>query len=149
CVSAGEALPKATFEAWRAATHLKILDGIGATEMLHIFIGSPEQEIRPGATGKPVPGYEARVIDAEGHEAAPGTAGRLAVRGPTGCRYLADARQRKYVQGGWNVTGDTYVMDADGYFWYQARSDDMIISAGYNIAGPEVEAVLLAHSAVA
>src|SRR5215831_6173618 len=143
CVSAGEALPKATFDAWLAATGIKILDGIGATEMLHIFIGSPEEEIRPGATGKPVPGYEARVVDAEGKELPPNRIGRLAVRGPTGCRYLADKRQRQYVQNGWNVTGDTYLMDADGYFWYQARSDDMIVSAGYNIAGPEVEAALL------
>jgi len=149
CVSAGEALPKATFEAWQAATGVRIMDGIGATEMLHIFIGSPEHEIRPGATGRPVPGYEARILDDDGREAPPGTLGRLAVRGPTGCRYLADDRQSKYVQGGWNVTGDTYVMDADGYFWYQTRSDDMIISAGYNIAGPEVEAALLAHPAVA
>jgi 2-aminobenzoate-CoA ligase len=149
CVSAGEALPKATFDAWCAATGIKIMDGIGATEMLHIFIGSPEEAIRPGATGKPVPGYEARVIDNEGRDVAAGTVGRLAVRGPTGCRYLADARQGKYVQRGWNVTGDTYVMDADGYFWYQARSDDMIISAGYNIAGPEVESALLLHPAVA
>jgi 2-aminobenzoate-CoA ligase len=149
CVSAGEALPKATFDAWQAATGIGILDGIGATEMLHIFIGSPEHEIRPGATGKPVPGYEARVIDADGNEVPPGTIGRLAVRGPTGCRYLADKRQRQYVQNGWNVTGDTYLMDGDGYFWYQARSDDMIVSAGYNIAGPEVESALLAHPAVA
>ncbi len=149
CVSAGEALPKGTFETWRAATGITILDGIGATEMLHIFIGSPEHEVRPGATGRPVAGYEARILDDEGREVPPGTIGRLAVRGPTGCRYLADDRQRKYVQDGWNVTGDTYVMDADGYFWYQARSDDMIISAGYNIAGPEVEAALLTHPAVA
>jgi len=149
CVSAGEALPKATFDAWQAATGIRILDGIGATEMLHIFIGSPEHEIRPGATGRPVPGYEARVIDTDGNEVPPGTIGRLAVRGPTGCRYLADQRQRQYVQSGWNVTGDTYLMDADGYFWYQARSDDMIVSAGYNIAGPEVESALLAHPAVA
>jgi 2-aminobenzoate-CoA ligase len=149
CVSAGEALPKATYDAWLAATGLKLMDGIGATEMLHIFIGSPQEKIRPGATGKPVPGYEARVIDDEGREMPPGIPGRLAVRGPTGCRYLADARQHNYVQNGWNVTGDTYVMDADGYFWYQARSDDMIISAGYNIAGPEVESALLAHEAVA
>jgi 2-aminobenzoate-CoA ligase len=149
CVSAGEALPKATFDAWQAATGIKILDGIGATEMLHIFIGSPEHELRPGATGKPVPGYEARVVDSDGNEVAPGTIGRLAVRGPTGCRYLADKRQRQYVQDGWNVTGDTYLMDEDGYFWYQARSDDMIVSAGYNIAGPEVESALLAHPAVA
>ena len=149
CVSAGEALPKATFDAWLDATGIRILDGIGATEMLHIFIGSPEDAIRPGATGKPVPGYEARVIDDNGNEVPPGTIGRLAVRGPTGCRYLADKRQRQYVQDGWNITGDTYLMDADGYFWYQARSDDMIVSSGYNIAGPEVEAALLAHPAVA
>jgi 2-aminobenzoate-CoA ligase len=149
CVSAGETLPQATFDAWHAATGIKILDGIGATEMLHIFIGSPEDEIRPGATGRPVPGYEARVVDTEGNEVAPNTLGRLAVRGPTGCRYLADKRQRIYVRDGWNITGDTYLMDADGYFWYQARSDDMIVSAGYNIAGPEVETALLTHPAVA
>ena len=149
CVSAGETLPKATFDAWHAATGIKILDGIGATEMLHIFIGSPEHEVRAGSTGRPVPGYEARILDDDGNVAPPGTVGRLAVRGPTGCRYLADERQKKYVQNGWNVTGDTYLMDADGYFWYQARSDDMIISAGYNIAGPEVEAALLTHAAVA
>jgi 2-aminobenzoate-CoA ligase len=149
CVSAGEPLPKATFEAWLAATGIKILDGIGATEMLHIFIGSPEAEIRPGATGKPVPGYEARVVDADRKELPPNSIGRLAVRGPTGCRYLADKRQLQYVQDGWNITGDTYLMDEDGYFWYQARSDDMIVSSGYNIAGPEVEAALLEHPAVA
>jgi 2-aminobenzoate-CoA ligase len=149
CVSAGEPLPKATFDAWRGVTGISILDGIGATEMLHIFIGSPESEIRPGATGRPVPGYEARVVDEHGAQVPPNTLGRLAVRGPTGCRYLADARQQQYVQDGWNVTGDTYIEDADGYFWYQARSDDMIVSSGYNIAGPEVEAALLAHPAVA
>jgi 2-aminobenzoate-CoA ligase len=149
CVSAGEMLPKATFDAWHKATRLKILDGIGATEMMHIFIGAPEDEIRAGSTGRAVPGYEAKVIDDAGRDVAPGTVGYLAVRGPTGCRYLADARQKKYVQNGWNVTGDTYLMDADGYFWYQARSDDMIISAGYNIAGPEVESALLMHAAVA
>ncbi|MGZ3351580.1 MAG: AMP-binding protein [Xanthobacteraceae bacterium] len=149
CVSAGETLPQATFDAWHAATGIKILDGIGATEMLHIFIGSPEHEIRPGATGRPVPGYEARVVDAGGSEVPPNTLGRLAVRGPTGCRYLADTRQRTYVCDGWNITGDTYLMDADGYFWYQARSDDMIVSAGYNIAGPEVETALLTHPAIA
>jgi 2-aminobenzoate-CoA ligase len=148
-VSAGEALPKATFEAWLAATGQRILDGIGATEMLHIFIGSPQDEIRAGSTGRPVPGYEARVVGDDGHELPPGTVGRLAVRGPTGCRYLADKRQQQYVRDGWNITGDTYLMDADGYFWYQARSDDMIVSAGYNIAGPEVESALLAHPAVA
>ncbi|HEU6441080.1 MAG TPA: benzoate-CoA ligase family protein [Microvirga sp.] len=149
CVSAGEPLPKDTFEAWRGATGIKLMDGIGATEMLHIFIAAAEEDIRPGSTGTPVPGYEATVIDDEGRTLPPGSIGRLAVRGPTGCRYLADERQRKYVQDGWNVTGDTYLMDEDGYFWYQARSDDMIISAGYNIAGPEVEAALLTHPAVA
>ncbi|MPZ55945.1 MAG: benzoate-CoA ligase family protein [Rhizobiales bacterium] len=149
CVSAGEALPKPTFEAWHSATGLTILDGIGSTEMLHIFIGSPESAICPGATGKPVPGYQARVVDDSGREVPSGTIGRLAVRGPTGCRYLADTRQTKYVQNGWNITGDTYLMDADGVFWYQARSDDMIVSAGYNIAGPEVEEALLMHPAVA
>jgi 2-aminobenzoate-CoA ligase len=149
CVSAGEALPKATFDAWREATGIKLMDGIGSTEMLHIFIGSPQEQIRAGSTGKAVPGYEAKVIDDEGRDMLPGIPGRLAVRGPTGCRYLADSRQHNYVQSGWNVTGDTYVMDKDGYFWYQARSDDMIISAGYNIAGPEVEAALLEHEAVA
>ena len=149
CVSAGETLPKATFDAWLAATGIRILDGIGATEMLHIFIGSPENNIRPGATGQPVPGYEACVVDETGAPLPPNTMGRLAVRGPTGCRYLADRRQQQYVQNGWNITGDTYLMDADGYFWYQARSDDMIVSAGYTIAGPEVEAALLEHPAVA
>jgi 2-aminobenzoate-CoA ligase len=148
CVSAGEVLPLPIFQAWQDATGLELMDGIGATEMLHIFIGAPQGKIRPGATGIPVPGYEARVIDDEGHEAPRGTPGRLAVRGPTGCRYLDDSRQAIYVQNGWNITGDTYIQDADGYFWYQARSDDMIVSAGYNIAGPEVEAALLAHPAV-
>jgi 2-aminobenzoate-CoA ligase len=149
CVSAGETLRAATFEAWLAATGIRIIDGLGSTEMLHVFIGSPEEEMRAGATGKPVPGYQARVIDAAGREVAPGTPGRLAIRGPTGCRYLGDDRQAEYVQHGWNITGDTYIKDADGYFRYQARSDDMIISAGYNIAGPEVETVLLTHPAVA
>jgi 2-aminobenzoate-CoA ligase len=149
CVSAGEPLPRATFEAWHAATGLKLMDGIGATEMLHIFIAAREEEIRPGSTGKPVPGYEAKIVDEAGRDLPPGSVGRLAVRGPTGCRYLADERQTKYVQNGWNLTGDTYLMDEDGYFWYQARSDDMIVSSGYNIAGPEVEAALLAHPAVA
>jgi len=149
CVSAGETLPAATFDAWRAATGIRIIDGLGSTEMLHIFIGSPEESARAGATGKPVPGFEARVIDEAGRELPAGVTGRLAVRGPTGCRYLGDKRQADYVQRGWNITGDTYSKDADGYFRYQARSDDMIISAGYNIAGPEVEAVLLEHAAVA
>ncbi len=149
CVSAGEALPKATFDAWQARTGIPLMDGIGATEMLHIFIGAPRDRIRPGSTGIPVPGYEAKIVDEEGRDVPDGTPGRLAVRGPTGCRYLADPRQAKYVLNGWNITGDTYLRDADGYFWYQARSDDMIISAGYNIAGPEVEACLLMHEAVA
>ena len=148
CVSAGETLPKATFEAWQRATGIKLIDGIGTTEMLHIFISAAEDEIRPGSTGKPVPGYEAKIVDEEGHDLPAGSVGRLAVRGPTGCRYLADERQKKAVRNGWNLTGDTYLMDADGYFWYQARSDDMIISAGYNIAGPDVEAALLTHDAV-
>ncbi|MET0397632.1 MAG: AMP-binding protein [Longimicrobiaceae bacterium] len=150
CVSAGETLPLPTWEAFREATGIAIIDGIGSTEMLHIFIASPVEEIRPGSTGRVVPGYRARVIDPEGNPVPPGTLGRLAVQGPTGCRYLDDPeRQRVYVHDGWNLTGDTYVMDADGYFWYQARNDDMIISAGYNIAGPEVESALLDHPAVA
>jgi 2-aminobenzoate-CoA ligase len=149
CVSAGETLPKLTFDAWKKATGISILDGIGGTEMMHIFIGSPESELRGGSTGKPVPGYVALVVDDNFNEVQCGTIGRLAVKGPTGCRYLADQRQTKYVQRGWNFPGDTYVQDADGYFWYQARSDDMIISSGYNIAGPEVEEVLLSHPAVA
>ena len=148
CVSAGETLPKATFDAWQAATGLAIIDGIGSTEMLHIFISSADGEIRPGATGKVVPGYEARVIDDHGAELPPGEIGRLAVRGPTGCRYLKGEKQTNYVAGGWNLTGDAYRMDADGYFWFEARNDDMIISAGYNISGPEVEAALMEHEAV-
>jgi 2-aminobenzoate-CoA ligase len=117
--------------------------------MLHIFIAAPEEKIRPGSTGLPVPGYEAVVLDERGNLVPDGTVGRLAVRGPTGCRYLADDRQKKYVAHGWNITGDSYIRDIDGYFWYQARSDDMIVSAGYNIAGPEVESCLLTHPAVA
>jgi 2-aminobenzoate-CoA ligase len=150
CVSAGETLPKPTFELWERATGLKIIDGIGSTEMLHIFISASEDDIRPGSTGKVVPGYQAKIVDDDFNEVAPGTLGRLAVKGPTGCRYLANPeRQAAYVQNGWNLTGDSYVMDEDGYFWYQARTDDMIISAGNNIAGPEVESVLLDHPAVA
>ena len=149
CVSAGETLPAATWHAWHDATGLQLMDGIGATEMLHIFIAAPPGQIRPGATGLPVPGYEAKLIGDDGQDLPRGSTGRLAVRGPTGCRYLADERQRRYVIGGWNVTGDTYHWDADGYFWFQARSDDMIVSAGYNIAGPEVEAALLRHADVA
>jgi len=149
CVSAGETLPKPTWDAWHAATGIRILDGIGSTEMLHIFIGAPVKKVRPGATGIPVPGYEAKLIDEQGNDLPRGSTGRLAVRGPTGCRYLADTRQTHYVQNGWNITGDTYHQDMDGYFWFQARSDDMILSAGYNISGPEVEAALLTHPAVA
>jgi 2-aminobenzoate-CoA ligase len=149
CVSAGETLPRATFDAWLAATGIALMDGIGTTELLHTFIAAPKEEIRPGATGRPVPGYEARIVDAEGREVPRGTAGLLAVRGPTGCRYLSDDRQASYVRDGWNFTGDTFVQDADGYFWYQARSDDMIVSAGYNISGPEVEQSLQSHPAVA
>ncbi len=149
CVSAGETLPRPTSDAWFERTGLRIVDGIGSTELLHIFISASGEAIRPGATGIAVPGYEARVIGDDGAPVAPGTVGRLAVRGPTGCRYLDDPRQADYVVDGWNVTGDTYLQDEDGYFWFQARSDDMIISAGYNIAGPEVEAALLGHDAVA
>ncbi len=149
CVSAGETLPVATRTAWRDATGNEIVDGIGSTEMLHIFIASAGDEVRPGATGKVVPGYEACIVDENGKQLPPDTVGRLAVKGPTGCRYLADDRQRTYVQHGWNLTGDAYVMDKDGYFWFQARTDDMIITAGYNVAGPEVEGALLMHPAVA
>ena len=149
CVSAGETLPRATFEAWEATTGIRIIDGIGSTEMLHIFISASGAAIRPGSTGVCVPGYTAVVLDEAGAEAPHGTVGRLAVRGPTGCRYLDDAeRQRAYVHDGWNVTGDAYVQDEDGYFWYQARTDDMIITGGYNIAGPEIENVLLEHPTV-
>jgi 2-aminobenzoate-CoA ligase len=149
CVSAGEALPIATRTLWRDATGIDIIDGIGSTEMLHIFIAASGASIRPGATGKAVPGYTARIQDDDGNPVPPGTVGRLAVKGPTGCRYLDDPRQTTYVRDGWNLTGDAYVADEDGYYWYQARTDDMIISSGYNIAGPEVEGALLAHSAVA
>ena len=149
CVSAGEALPAATRALWTDATGITLIDGIGATELLHIFISADESASRPGATGKPIPGYRACVVGADLQPVPPGTVGRLAVKGPTGCRYLDDARQAQYVQGGWNLTGDAYLQDADGYFHYQSRTDDMIISAGYNIAGPEVEDCLLHHPAVA
>ena len=149
CISAGEALPVATRFAWERATGVPIIDGIGSSEMLYIFISAAGKDIRPGATGKAIPGYRAAVLDKSGKPSAPGTIGRLAVKGPTGCRYLADARQTEYVAKGWNVTGDAYLVDADGYFHYQSRTDDMIISAGYNIAGPEVESALLLHPAVA
>jgi 2-aminobenzoate-CoA ligase len=149
CVSAGEVLPAATRQLWKDATGIELIDGIGATELLHIFISHDEDHARPGATGTPVPGYTACVMDDEGRPLPAGKVGRLAVRGPTGCRYLADSRQRDYVRDGWNYTGDAYLVDADGYFVYQARTDDMIVSAGYNIAGPEVEGALLMHPAVA
>ena len=149
CVSAGEALTASTRALWKEATGIEIIDGIGSTEMLHIFISHREEEARPGATGKAVPGYRAKVVDDAGLEVPPGTVGRLAVQGPTGCRYLNDSRQTKYVSRGWNLTGDAYLMDVDGYFVYQARTDDMIISAGYNIAAPEVEEALMQHDSVA
>lgn len=149
CVSAGEVLPASTRQLWRDATGIELIDGIGATELLHIFISADEANARAGATGKPVPGYVATVLDEHGAPAPVGTVGRLAVKGPTGCRYLADERQRAYVHDGWNLTGDAYMVDADGYFHYQSRTDDMIISSGYNIAAPEVEEALLRHAAVA
>ncbi|MEA3193478.1 MAG: 2-aminobenzoate-CoA ligase, partial [Betaproteobacteria bacterium] len=149
CVSAGEALPDATRQVFKQATGIEIIDGIGSTEMIHIFISHTPERVRRGATGYAIPGYSAAVLDENGTPCKPGVVGRLAVKGPTGCRYLADERQRDYVQNGWNVTGDAYMADEDGYFYYQARTDDMIISAGYNIAGPEVEGALLAHPAVA
>lgn len=145
CVSAGENLPAATWQAWHDRTGLRIINGIGATELLHIFISAADEQIRPGTTGVPVPGWHARVVDDSGEPVPDGEPGLLAVRGPVGCRYLADPRQREYVRDGWNITGDTYVRDSDGYFSYVARADDMIISAGYNIAGPEVEDALLRH----
>jgi 2-aminobenzoate-CoA ligase len=147
-VSAGETLPAPVYDDWIAKTGKPMLDGIGATEMLHIFITNRFDDHRPACTGKPVTGYQARVIDSKGIEAPRGQIGRLAVRGPTGCRYLADDRQKAYVQDGWNITGDAFIQDADGYFHFAARNDDMIISSGYNIAGPEVEAALLAHADV-
>jgi 2-aminobenzoate-CoA ligase len=149
CVSAGEALPDATRQLWKQATGIEMIDGIGSTELIHIFISSAPEAVRRGTIGRVVPGYEARIVDDAMTPLPPGQIGRLAVRGPTGCRYLADERQLQYVRDGWNLTGDTFSMDGDGYFTYQARSDDMIVSAGYNIAGPEVEAALLTHAAVA
>ncbi|MFF9567057.1 AMP-binding protein [Streptomyces sp. NPDC014685] len=149
CVSAGENLPVSTWRSWYERTGLRIINGIGATELLHIFISAADDAIRPGTTGIPVPGWQARVLDREGGQVPDGEPGLLAVRGPVGCRYLADGRQREYVAHGWNFTGDTYVREPDGYFRYVARADDMIISSGYNIAGPEVEEALLRHPAVA
>jgi len=149
CVSAGEVLPAATRQSWKDATGIQIIDGIGSTELLHIFISADEAHARPGATGVPVPGYRACVLGDDGQEVPRGQVGRLAVKGPTGCKYLDDPRQAHYVQGGWNLTGDAYLVDDDGQFVYQARTDDMIVSGGYNIAGPEVEGALLLHPAVA
>jgi 2-aminobenzoate-CoA ligase len=148
CVSAGEPLPRAVGEEWHAKTGIAILDGIGSTEMLHIFVGSSHATTRPGSTGRVVPGYIAEVHDDDGRPVEDGTVGRLAVKGPTGCKYLQDERQSSYVQRGWNYPGDAYRRDGDGYFWYVARTDDMIVSAGYNISGPEVEQTLIAHADV-
>ena len=149
CVSAGEGLPDATRQLWKDATGIEMLDGIGATEMFHIFISSAGADVRRGAIGKVVPGYAAKVVDAQGKELPRGTIGKLAVIGPTGCKYLDDARQANYVKNGWNYPGDAFMQDDDGYFFYQARDDDMIITAGYNVGGPEVEDALLRHPAVA
>jgi 2-aminobenzoate-CoA ligase len=149
CVSAGEALPDATRQLWKDATGIEMIDGIGATEMFHIFISTSPDDARRGAIGKVVPGYVARVVDDAGNEVPRGTVGKLAVKGPTGCRYLDDARQANYVKDGWNYPGDAFMQDDDGYFFYQARADDMIITAGYNVGGPEVEDALLKHPAVA
>ncbi|MFN8723616.1 MAG: AMP-binding protein [Rhodospirillales bacterium] len=147
-VSAGEALPRPTFEAVETRLGIKLIDGLGATEMLHIFVSSADEGCRPGATGREIPGYRAKVVDDDGNEVPRGTPGRLAVIGPTGCRYLDDPRQTTYVRDGWNLTGDAYLMDADGYLFYQGRTDDMIVAAGYNIGGPEVEDALLTHPSV-
>jgi 2-aminobenzoate-CoA ligase len=148
-VSAGETLPAPVFEAWTKRTGKTILDGIGSTEMLHIFITNREGDAAAGMTGRPVTGYEAKIVDDEMNQVPDGTVGKLAIRGPTGCRYLADSRQSSYVRAGWNLTGDAFLRDENGRFSFVARADDMIISSGYNIAGPEVEAALLSHPAVA
>jgi 2-aminobenzoate-CoA ligase len=148
-VSAGETLPAPVFDSWTRKTGKPILDGIGSTELLHIFITNRVGEAVAGTTGHPVSGYEAKIVDDDMNELPSGTVGKLAVRGPTGCRYLADARQSNYVRDGWNLTGDSFVRDANGRLSFVARSDDMIVSSGYNIAGPEIEAVLLTHPAVA
>lgn len=147
-VAAGEALPDATRQLWKTATGLEITDGIGGTEMIHIYISSAGKDVKRGAIGKVIPGYIAQIVDENLNPLPPGTVGKLAVRGPTGCRYLDDPRQKDYVKNGWNFPGDTFIMDEEGYFSYQARNDDMIISAGYNIAGPEVEDILLKHPSV-
>ena len=148
-VSAGEGLPDATRQLWKEASGLEMLDGIGATEMFHIFISAAPEDVKRGAIGRVVPGYEAKIVDEQGNDLPRGQVGRLAIKGPTGCKYLDDARQANYVEGGWNFPGDAFLQDEDGYFIYQARTDDMIITAGYNVAGPEVEAALLQHPAVA
>jgi 2-aminobenzoate-CoA ligase len=144
-VSAGEHLPKETWEGVEAATGIRLVDGIGSTELLHVFISAAGDDIRPGATGKAVPGYRATILGENGEELGPNEIGRLGVIGPTGCRYLDDDRQANYVSGGWNVTGDTYLRDDDGYFHYQARSDSMIVTAGYNVGAPEVETAIDQH----
>ncbi|MBN3752745.1 AMP-binding protein [Paraburkholderia sp. Tr-20389] len=149
CVSAGEALPDSTRALWREASGIEMIDGIGGTELIHIFISSAGHDVRPHAIGKAVPGYVVQAVDDDMRPVPPGTLGKLAVRGPTGCRYLADERQRKFVRDGWNLPGDSVYIDEDGYVFYQARADDMIVSAGYNISGPEVESVLMQHAAVA
>jgi 2-aminobenzoate-CoA ligase len=149
CVSAGETLPEIVYKEWYRRTGVEILDGLGATEMFHVFISARAGSVRPGATGIPVPGYEAKIVDDQFREVPRGIPGLLTVRGPTGCRYWRKPEmQRNYVRQGWNVTGDVYIQDKDGYFWYQCRNDDMILCGGYNIAGPEVESVLLEHPAV-
>jgi 2-aminobenzoate-CoA ligase len=149
CVSAGEGLPDATRQLWKQASGIEMTDGIGATEMFHIFISAAPQDVRRGAIGKAVPGYTAKVVDDDGNEVPRGTIGKLAVIGPTGCKYLDDPRQANYVKDGWNYPGDAFMQDEDGYFFYQARADDMIITSGYNVGGPEVEDALLRHPAVA
>jgi len=148
CVSAGETLSRATSDAWLEATGVRPIDGIGSTEMIHIFISASGDDIRPGATGKTVPGFQAALLDDNFQKLPPGSTGFLGVKGPTGCRYLDDQRQLDYVKGGWNVTGDVFHQDEDGYFLFKARSDDIIVSGGYNISGPEVEDSLLTHEAV-
>jgi 2-aminobenzoate-CoA ligase len=148
-ISAGETLPKSTFEAFREVTGIHLIDGLGSTEMLHIFISASPKEMVSGFTGKAIPGYQAKVVDENGSELPPGNPGLLAVKGPTGCRYMDDPRQTNYVRNGWNYPGDIYQTNNEGYFQYVARADDMIISSGYNISGPEVESILLEHSAIA
>lgn len=149
CISAGEALPVSTRTMWREASGIEMIDGIGSTELLHIFISAAGADVRPGSTGRPIPGYRACILDQQGNPLPSGNVGRLAVKGPTGCRYMSDERQKDYSQNGWNVTGDAYFMDDDGYFWFHARTDDIILTAGYNVSGQEVEEALMKHPAVA